>query len=92
MKSHPFQKMYSKHPAAIYIHAEVSAIKNAVNQRIDSDIIARSTLYIARQKIIDNKWTSGLARPCSGCQRCIAAFDIKQVVYSLDNHGYTVFD
>lgn len=92
MKSHPFQKMYSKHPAAIYIHAEVDAIKNAVNQRIEPEIISKSTLFVARQKIIDKKWTSGLARPCCGCQRCVSAFDIKQVVYSLDNHGYAVFE
>jgi len=92
MKSHPFQKTYAKHKEAIYIHAEVDAIKNALNQRIDLDIISRSTLYICRQKIIDKKWTPGIARPCSGCQRCIAAFDIKEVIYSLDDFGYDFLD
>jgi deoxycytidylate deaminase len=92
MKSHPFQKTYAKNSKAIFLHAEVDAIKNAVNQRIDLDIIAKSTLYICRQRIIAQEWTAGIARPCSGCERCIAAFGINQVVFSLDDYGYGVLN
>lgn len=92
MKTHTFQKSYAKHPEAIFLHAEIDAIKNAVNQRIDPEIISKSTLYICRQKIIGGEWTSGISMPCSGCQRCIAAFDIKTVIFSLDDYGYGVLD
>lgn len=92
MKSHPFQKTYAKHEEAIFLHSEVDAIKNAVNARVDPEIISKSTLYIARQRIIDGDWTQGIAKPCSGCQKCIAAFDINAVIYTLDNHSYAVID
>lgn len=92
LKSHPFQKEYGKNELAIFLHAETCAIKNAVNDRVDPDIISKSTLYVARQKFTKSygDWTQGIAKPCFGCQRCIATYDIKQVVYTLDNAGYAV--
>lgn len=88
MKSHTFQKSYAKHPGAIFLHAEISSIKNALNKKIDLDIISNSTLYICRQKIISGEWVSGLSKPCNGCQKCIKDFNIKKIIFSLDGNGY----
>lgn len=85
-KSHPFQRKYAKHDDAIYLHAEVDCIKNALRQ-YDEDIIAKSTMYVLRMKHPENKpktFMRGLAKPCEGCQRAIAAYDIKHVYYTTD--------
>lgn len=94
MKSHTFQKIYRKNDCAIYLHSEVDAIKNAIKSRVDLDTISRSTLYIARQKMTSSNgnWTQGLAKPCLGCEKCIKDYALKQVIYTLDNHGYAVID
>ena len=88
MKSHPFQKKYGSNIKAIYLHAEVDAIKNAINYGY-TDLLEQSTLYIVRQRIIEKNWCCGLAAPCVGCQRAIAAFNIKKVIYTT-NKGYEI--
>lgn len=84
-KTHPFQKKYGKNDMAICIHSEIAAIGKAL-KRISIDELRRATLYIARVKQIDQSSQWGLARPCKGCQRAIAAFDIKKVYYTTDEH------
>lgn len=87
-KSHPFQKKYGKNDEAIFIHSEIAAINRAL-KRIELDELANSTLYISRVKKKSkhsehfDSW--GLARPCSGCLRAIAAFNIKKVYYTTDD-------
>lgn len=89
-KSHPFQAKYGKNKDAIFLHAETSAIKNALN-RIDAADLQNATLYIARAKKATNHPNSrdiqGIAKPCTGCLRCIAAFGVKKVVYTTDTQG-----
>jgi deoxycytidylate deaminase len=88
-KSHPFQAQYSKHEDAIYLHAETDAIKNATRRGVTTEELAKSTLYIARAKYDERKkWVCGLSKPCSGCARAIAAFNIQRVAYTLDSGGY----
>ena len=80
-KSHPFQKRWAKHPEAIYTHAEIDAIRNAL--RRDEDL-SRCTLFVAR-------WTQlgqALAYPCEGCWAAIKSFGIRQVRWTLDNDGF----
>jgi tRNA(Arg) A34 adenosine deaminase TadA len=92
MKSHPFQAKYGKNSNSVYLHAETSAIKNALKY-ISQDELSKSTLYICRIKYHDADKKSmvfGLSRPCPGCFRCINTFNIKQVVYTLDNEGISV--
>ena len=50
-KSHPLQNKYNRHPSAIYLHAEIACIKNAIRAGVTEDIFRRSTLYVCRQKI-----------------------------------------
>jgi tRNA(Arg) A34 adenosine deaminase TadA len=92
-KSHPLQAKYGKNPQAVFLHAEIDAIKNALRE-IDIDDFAKCDLYICRvkkAKPFAKHYISGLAKPCAGCQRAIAAFGIKRVIYTTDDDdGYTV--
>jgi len=90
MKSHPFQAKWGTNKEAIFLHAEVSAIKNALKQ-ISLKEFEKSTLYVCRVRYED--WTKqkivfGLSRPCDGCIRCISTFNLRSVYYSLDDSGY----
>lgn len=80
-KSHPFQREWAPHPEAIYLHAEIDAIRHAIKQDVD---LTRATLYVAR-------WTSrgpALARPCDGCWSAIKAFGIRRVLWTVEGEGY----
>lgn len=94
MKSHPFQKKFGTNNDAIFLHAEVDAIKNSLRE-ISEDELAKSTLYVCRVKKKPpygrNKnsiFERGFAKPCLGCQRAISTFGIKKVFYSCDDGGH----
>lgn len=85
-KTHPFQARFGRNSESIYMHAEISAIHNAL-KRIDVSEISKSTLYIARMKKrkFSEKtfnWVTGNVCPCEGCMRAIVEFGIKRVVYT----------
>jgi tRNA(Arg) A34 adenosine deaminase TadA len=89
-KSHPFQRRFAKHDLAIYLHAEIDAIKNAM-RHLSLGELAKSKMYISRIRYADSepnptpdKLIRGLARPCEGCMRAIATFDIKHVCFTSD--------
>lgn len=89
-KTHPLQSRFSSNSEAIYLHAEICAIKNALRTINLSDLL-KCTLYIARTKYTDETKQAivqGIAKPCCGCSRAIATFGIKKVVYTLDNQGW----
>jgi tRNA(Arg) A34 adenosine deaminase TadA len=93
MKSHPMQAKYSKNEHAIFLHAEVAAIKNALRE-IDVDDLSKCELYIARvkkEKPFSNKFVWGLSKPCPGCARAIAEFGLKRTIYTCDD-GYEVVE
>lgn len=81
-KSHPFQKEYSHNEDAIFFHAEVSAIHSATRE-VSTELFKKSDIYVIR--LLKNG-KLGLAKPCSGCSRCIATFGIRNVYYS-DSFG-----
>ena len=88
-KSHPFQAKYSVNEDAIFHHAETDTIRTALRYLTEKDF-SKTTLYICRIKHADGPDTPliwGLAKPCIGCQRAIATFDIKEVVYSEEGAG-----
>jgi len=82
-KTDPFQAKYSKNEKAIHLHAEVSAIKNALRQ-LSVDDIQKATLVVVRVKRKTNKepYSPAMAKPCSGCRRCMVEFGIKNVYYT----------
>lgn len=87
-KSDPLQAKYCKNKEAIYLHAEIHSIKNAL-KNFDVDELRGSTMYICRVKRptqYSKKWVWGLAKPCSGCSRALAEFGIKNVIYTTDKH------
>ncbi len=88
-KSHPFMIPFTKNEDAIFLHAEVDAIKNALKEMDD---LSRCSLYVLRIKKDNDRKTNicGLAKPCIGCMRAISTFGIKNVKYTLDNSGYGV--
>lgn len=91
LKSHPFQAKFSRHADAIFLHAETDAIKNALKHISVSDL-SKSSLYICRVKY-DEQTTKkiqmrGMCKPCEGCQRAIATFNIKKVVYTCDDGSH----
>lgn len=92
MKTHPFQAQFGKNKDSIFLHAETDCIKNALRE-IDVDELSRCTLYICRMKYQTHekkRFVYGLAKPCPGCERAIATFNIKSVYYTLNDEGYEV--
>ena len=84
-KTHPFQTRFCKNQHAIFFHAEVHAIKNALKS-VDVEDLYKCELYIVRAKRdkANRKWITGMSKPCSGCQKCIDLFDLKSVYYSIE--------
>lgn len=92
MKSHPLQAKYAKNDHAIYLHSEIAAIKNALRE-VEIDDLAKCDIYIARvkkEKPFTKKYVYGLAKPCAGCERAIAEFGLKRVVYTCDDGTHEV--
>lgn len=84
-KSDPLQAKYSKNHHAIYLHAEIAAIKKA-KKVLTTDELARASLYIVRRKTHNGLLCDGLAKPCAGCQRAIDTYKISKVYYTNDPH------
>ena len=82
-KTHPLQNKFNKHPQAIYLHAEIDAIKNALKRLSVEDLVG-STLYIVRTK---KDGSEGLAKPCCGCMQAIESFNIGKVIYTTNVQG-----
>ena len=87
-KTDPFQARFGSTIHAIHLHAEVSAIKSAL-RRLSIDDLQKATLVVVRVKKKDHNkvYNATMAKPCIGCQRCIAEFGIRSVYYTTDG-GY----
>ena len=82
-KSDPFAAKYGRNRNSIYRHAETMAIKNALN-RVGERELSQATLYVVRRKKTEQNGIMifGNSKPCSGCQQCINAYNIKKVIWS----------
>ena len=88
-RSHPFQAKYSVNEDAIFLHAETDTIRTALRHLTEKQL-SKATLYVCRIKHENGPNTPliwGMAKPCVGCQRAIATFDIKGVIYSEEGVG-----
>lgn len=88
IKSHTFQKQYSKNEHAIYFHAETSVIHKALKV-LGAEKMKKATLVIARVSQVRSKKQQKLmghniadSKPCVGCESCITDFGIKKVIYT----------
>lgn len=98
-KTSPFQKKYGRNEDSIFIHAEIAAIKQAIDEFGVEDFIRMKTvLYVCRVKrppsMPDGPIIWGLSKPCSGCLSAISEFRINQVIYTLnqDQVGEKAFE
>jgi deoxycytidylate deaminase len=83
-KTHPLAKEYGKNPHAVYMHAEIMAIRNAL-RKISKDDLKKCDLYIVRIKYSSTRkdeMIEGMAMPCEGCSRAIRSFGLKSVTYT----------
>lgn len=96
-KSHPFQARFAKNEHAIFIHAEIDAIKNAIDAGYQ-DLLPKCHMIVARAKTninpaftsegklgIRNVMVPGIAKPCEGCQSAIALYGIPEVYHTCDD-------
>lgn len=81
-KTSPFQKRFASNEDRIHLHAEISAIKNALRV-MNVDDLKHTVLYVCRVKR-SGHW--GMSKPCEGCQRAILEFGIKKIFYTTDDN------
>lgn len=94
-KTHPFASRFSKHPEAIFLHAEHDAILKAIF-KIGEEGLKKATLIVCRV-ITDEarkKVYYANARPCDGCYAAIKNYGIRRVVFTkksdVDQMNYEV--
>jgi tRNA(Arg) A34 adenosine deaminase TadA len=80
-KSHPLMTKYGKNPEAIYLHAEVDAIKNALRV-LSLQELEKSDILVVRVKKDGHDYKTCLAKPCEGCARAIEAFNLRNLYYT----------
>ena len=89
-RTSPFQAKYGSNPDAIFIHAEVHCIRQALRRYTQEELQSmKTTMYIMRAKKIPvtrnrSRFIRGMSKPCPGCSGAILDFGINRVVYSLD--------
>lgn len=91
LKTHPLQKQFGRNPMAIHRHAEIDALRNALNY-VQADQLTKCTLYVARIKRLSKggRFVRALAKPCEGCMRMVSSFEFKEVFWTTDT-GDNVF-
>lgn len=92
-KTHPMAAKYGKNEECNTLHAEVDVILKA-QKRLTPQELKKATLLVVRVKCnsytrIKENYVLGKAKPCAGCERCIAANEIGTVIYTEDcDHRY----
>lgn len=86
-RTDPLAAAYGKNPDAIYIHAEINAIKKVISLckgvKEAKKRLRGATIYIARVKQVDrdNVFLPAISKPCDGCLRALKEYNIKKMVY-----------
>jgi tRNA(Arg) A34 adenosine deaminase TadA len=77
-RSHPLQKLFSKSDVKIALHAEISAIVDALrNNGIEE--LKGASIFVAR---VLKSGVKAKAKPCEICQRAISAYGITAIYYT----------
>jgi len=86
MKTHPMVA-YDKHDEwCDYLHAESSAIINALRQ-IGARKLLKCEMYVCRAKIFNGNYTWGCSKPCINCQKFMEHYPLKRVYFSTEKKG-----
>ena len=72
-KSHPLQKRFARNAEAIFLHAEIDAIRKLVS------IPRGSVLYLAR---VYRNGSPALVTPCPGCLSALDHFRVTKVFHT----------
>jgi cytidine deaminase len=89
MKTHPMVASCKQNEWSEYLHAESSAIINALRQ-ISSSKLAKCTLYICRAKIsgVVGNYVWGMCKPCPTCRKFIENYPVNSCYYTVENGVY----
>lgn len=86
-RTHPLQARFGTNAKSVHIHAELSAIIQAIRYhgkqsgKHYSDITDLSNYDMFVARVIGNG-SIGCAKPCSGCYRAIVSFGIRSVKWT----------
>jgi deoxycytidylate deaminase len=86
LKTHPMVASCKVNDYADFLHAESSAIINAIRQ-ISSKKLAKCDMFVCRAKLVDGFDRWGLSKPCVDCQEFLKHYPVKRIFYSTDTHG-----
>jgi tRNA(Arg) A34 adenosine deaminase TadA len=79
-KTHPLAELFSRRPGAIYLHAEIDAIRRIPN----SIPLKECSLVVIRT---DRRNQLMYSKPCEGCLRAIKQYELEKVFYSTSEGG-----
>lgn len=77
-KTHPMMAKYGKNSEAIFLHAEVNAISNAL-KLLEPAQLTKCDLYVVR---VRRDGSYGCSKPCVGCCRAISEFGLRNVYWT----------
>jgi tRNA(Arg) A34 adenosine deaminase TadA len=77
-RSHPLQKIFSQSDLKIALHAEISAIIDALRNNEEEELKG-ATIFVAR--VLKNG-SRAIAKPCVICQKAIEAYGIKATYWT----------
>lgn len=77
-KTHPLQKLFSKREVKIALHAEISAIVDALRSHEEEELQGAS-IFIAR---ILKDGSRAIAKPCPVCDRALSAYGITGIYWT----------
>jgi cytidine deaminase len=86
MKTHPMVAKNKHDDWCETLHAETSAIINALRQ-IGSRKLAKCDLYVCRAKVVDKNYQWGIAKPCANCQEFMEKYPLRSCYYSIEKTG-----
>jgi len=85
-KTHPMVAQNNCHEWCEYLHAETSAIINALRQ-ISSRKLAKCVMYVCRAKYNNGSYTWGISKPCIDCRKFLQNYPVHRVYYSTEEIG-----
>jgi deoxycytidylate deaminase len=85
-KTHPLQAKFSSNEHALYLHAEIDAIRQALTffRYHAPSKLSQASLHVLRIRQTKPKgsYEECLAKPCEGCMRAIRHYGITNVTWS----------